>query len=257
MHALRTNQVDAIVGDRHVMLVRLRQAEEDLAGSRDQLRALATRLLSVRDDERLSIARELHDEFGQALTSIQLGLSWLGRNLPPNRASLHQRIAALSDTTTTMIRSVRDISAELRPGTLDELGLVKTLRSVARGFEPATGVACAFTTNAARTRFDRAAAVAVYRIVQAALTNVARHAGASRVAVALLKDRRELTLTVADSGKGISRKLADSPLSVGISGMRERTLALGGTFTLAGVRGRGTTLTARIPLPRVLTAART
>jgi signal transduction histidine kinase len=252
IHALRTQQVDAIVGERHVMLVRLKQAEESLKSSRNQLRALATYLLSVRENERTVIARELHDEFGQALTSMQLGLSWISRKLTPGQQPLQEKIRSLSATTTSLIRSVKTISSELRPGVLDEFGLVKTLKSEAREFSGHTGIQCKFKTNTAKAKFDRSTAVAIFRIVQAALTNVARHAHASRAGILLTKKNSALILTVMDNGKGIARKLIHSHGSLGITGMRERALALGGTFTLVGLRSKGTTLTVRIPLPRIV-----
>jgi signal transduction histidine kinase len=252
IHVLRTQQVDAIVGERHIMLVRLKQAEENLKNSRNQLRALATHLLSARENERAVIARELHDEFGQALTSLHLGLSWISRKLTPGQQPLQEKIRSLSATTTSLIRSVRNIARELRPGVLDELGLVKTLKSEAREFEEQAGVQCRFKTNLAKAKFDRSTAVAIFRIVQAALTNVARHAHASRVVIALTKRKTGLILTVMDNGKGIARKLIYGHDSLGITGMRERALALGGTFTLGGSRGKGTMLTVRIPLSRII-----
>jgi len=250
--ALRTHEVDAIVGDRDIMFVRLKQTEDDLERSRDQLRALTAHLLSVRDSERLAIARELHDEFGQALTSLHLGLAWLARHVAPGQKPLLTKIRSLSEATTGLIRSVRDITVELRPGALDELGLVTTLRTSAREFGRAAGIPCTFRTNAAGVRFNRPAAVAVYRIVQAALTNVARHARASNVRVTLRTGRHDLMVTVKDDGTGITRRLVESQSSLGITGMRERTLALGGTLTLTGVRREGTLLKAQFPLARVV-----
>jgi len=250
--ALRTHEVDAIVGDRDIMVVRLKQAEDELERSRDQLRALASHLLSVRDSERVAIARELHDEFGQALTSLQLGLAWLARNVTPEQRTLLAKIASLSEATTGLIRSVKLITIELRPGAVDELGLAKTLRSAARDFESSVGIPCRFRTNAAGVPFNRPAAIAVYRIVQAALTNVARHARAAHATVTLMTSARALTVTVTDDGRGISRKLVDSRGSLGIIGMRERVLALDGTFTLTGSKRKGTTLKVRLPLSRVV-----
>lgn len=252
VRALRSHQVDAIIGDRHVMFVRLKEAEDNLKSSRDQLRALAANLLSVRDSERIAIARELHDEFGQALTSLQLGLSWLSRNVSKEQRSLQAKISSLAATATSLIQSVRNIAGALRPGVLDELGLSKALRSAASEFENDSGIECRFTTNTNKVRFHRPAALAVFRIVQAALTNAARHAHASSVVVSLIKSTNGLTLTVMDNGKGIVRKLIDSQTSIGIAGMRERAHALGGTFTLAGSRNKGTVLTVRIPLSRAV-----
>jgi signal transduction histidine kinase len=250
-HVLRTHQVDAIVGERHIMLVRLKQAEEKLKNSRDQLRALAARLQFLRENERAAIAREIHDEFGQALTSLQLGLSWIARKVTPKQQPVQAKIRSLSALVTTMIRSVKRIAIALRPGALDELGLVKTLQSEAREFERHTGIRCRFESNLGKARFDRLGSVAIFRIVQAALTNIARHAHASRATIGLMKRNNDLMLTVNDNGKGITKKLVHSHNSLGIIGMRERTLALDGTLTLRGSKGKGTTLTVRIPLSRV------
>ncbi|MHB8483218.1 MAG: sensor histidine kinase [Nitrospiria bacterium] len=252
IRALRTHQVDAIVGERHIMIVRLKQAEENLKNSRDQTRALATYLQSIREDERAVIARNIHDELGQTLTSLELGLSWLARKAAPGQQPLQEKIASLSALVTTMIRSVRRIADELRPGVLEELGLVKTLKSEAREFKEHTGIPCLFETNMGRARFDRAGSVAIFRIAQAALTNIARHANASRARIALVRRTNHLILTVNDNGNGIARKRVMSSHSLGIIGMRERVLALDGLLGFRGSKGKGTTVTARIPLSRVL-----
>ena len=144
VHALKTHQVDAIVGERHVMVVRLKEAEAQLEKSRDELRALAARLQFLRESERASIAREIHDEFGQTLTSLQLGLSWIARMVTPQQQTVRAKTRSLSTLVTNMMRSVKRIAIELRPGTLDELGLVKALQSEAREFEGHTGIRCKF-----------------------------------------------------------------------------------------------------------------
>jgi signal transduction histidine kinase len=251
IHALRTHQVDAIVGDRHIMVVRLKQAEENLKNSRDQVRALATRLQSIRENERVVIARDIHDELGQKLASLELGLSWLAQ-VTPKQQPLQEKIGSLSALVTTLIQSVQRISDELRPGVLEELGLVKTLKSEAREFKEHTGIPCTFETNMGKAKFDRVGSVAIFRIAQGALTNIARHANASRAMIALMKRNNDLILTVNDNGKGIAKKRVLSSDSLGIIGMRERALALDGLLSLRGSTGKGTTLTVRIPLSRVL-----
>jgi signal transduction histidine kinase len=252
IHVLRTHQVDAIVGERHIMLVRLKQAEEKLENSRNQLRALAARLQSIRENERAVIAREIHDEFGQALTSLQLGLAWIALKVTPQQQPVQAKTRSLCALVTTMMQSVKRIAVELRPGALDELGLVKTLQSEARAFEEHTGIGCRFKTNLGKATFDRGGSLSIFRIVQAALTNISRHAQASKAAIALMKRNNDLILTVHDNGKGITEKLAHSHNSLGIIGMRERALALDGTLTLRGSKGKGTTLRVQIPLSRIL-----
>ncbi|HET9360032.1 MAG TPA: sensor histidine kinase [Vicinamibacterales bacterium] len=251
IHALRTNQVDAIVGDSHVMLVRLKQAETNLESSRDQLRALAARLESQRESERAQIAREIHDELGQTLTSLQLGLAWLAHTVTPTQP-VRTKLASMSSLVSASIRSVRDVAVRLRPGVVDELGLVKTLRAEARAFRDNTGIPCRFETNLRNITFDREGSIGVFRIVQAALTNVARHARASRAVMTLMKRRDTLVVTVKDNGRGITSTQRAKPGSCGVIGMQERALALGGTLTLVGSRDKGTTLTVHIPLSRML-----
>lgn len=252
VHALKTHQVDGIVGQRYIMVCRLKEVEEKLESSRDQVRALAASLQSIREDERALIARELHDELGQTLTGLELGLSWLARKATPKQGPFQKKIGSLSVLVTTIMQSVRRIAEELRPGALDELGLVKTLKSEARAFKEHTGIPCRFETNMGRAAFDRAGSVAVFRIAQAALTNIARHAHASRASMSLVKRTPHLILMVSDNGKGIARKRVSSAHSLGIIGMRERALMLDGTLTLSGSKGKGTTLRVRVPLSRVL-----
>ncbi len=253
IHALQTHQVDAIVGERHIMFVRLKEAEEELENSREQLRALTKRLQSIREEERAVIAREIHDEFGQTLTCLQLGLAWAACKVTPQQQSLNEKFKTLSALVTTMMQSVQRIADELRPGVLNELGLVKTLQSESREFQGHTGIRCGFETNIGKSsKFGRAGSIAIFRVVQAALTNVAQHADASRVMVGLRKSRQELTLTVKDNGKGIFPHVVSSRTSLGIIGMRERAIALAGTLTLRKSRGKGTILTVRIPLSQIL-----
>ncbi len=250
--ALKTHQVDGIVGERHIMICRMKEVEEKLENSRDQVRALAASLQSVRENEKAVIAREIHDEFGQALTILQLGLSWMAGKVDPKQQPVQEKIRSLSALVTAMIQSVQRIADELRPGVLNELGLVKTLKAEAREFEGHTAIQCRFKTNFGKARFDRVGSIAVFRIAQAALTNVARHAHASRVMIALLKRKHNLILTVQDDGQGITKKMVHSHHSLGIIGMRERALALDGTLTFSGSKGKGTTMTVRVPLSRVL-----
>jgi signal transduction histidine kinase len=247
LNALRTHQVDAIVGDRFVSVVQLKHVEMELERSRNQLRALAARLESQREDERGAIAREIHDELGQSLTSLQLGLAWLAGTVtstPPVRAKL----ASMTALVTATIGSVRDVAVRLRPGLLDELGLVKSLRAEARAFTQQMGIPCRFQTNLPNVAFNREGSVVVFRIVQAALTNVARHARASGAVVALTKSGTDLVVTVKDNGRGITAGQLAKRGAFGVIGMRERALALDGRLTLEGSRGKGTTLTVHIPL---------
>jgi PAS domain S-box-containing protein len=221
-----------------------KRAEEELERSRDQLRALAARLQNVREEERTRVAREIHDELGQALTAIRLDLSSLVHNLPPENKQQSGSLLRLVDET---IQSVRRISTELRPAVLDALGLVPALEWAAEEFETRTGTKCRVDLPEDDLVVDLERSTALFRIFQEALTNVARHANAAEVNVRLVKEDGSLTLEVHDNGQGISQDQLAAGRSLGILGMRERALLLGGELTVSGAPGKGTTVRVRIP----------
>jgi signal transduction histidine kinase len=212
-----------------------------------QLRALSAHLEYVREEERRLMALEVHDTLGQALTGLKINLSLLGKKLSGD-SDLEGRVAAMSGMVDNTIQTVRDISTQLRPGLLDDLGLVATLEWLLKKFEEMTGIKCSFVSNTEHCMLDRDLSVALFRISQEALTNVARHAEAGRVKVSLLLEDDYLVLEVADDGRGISVEKVLSHSSVGITGMRERMLAFGGNVIINGKKGEGTTLVASIPL---------
>jgi len=221
-----------------------KRAEEALQKSRDQLRALAARVQSVREEERNRVAREIHDELGQALTAIKIDLSSLSRELPADKKQQSESILKLVDET---IQSVRRISTELRPVVLDAVGLVAAVEWAAGEFAARTGTKCQLDLPQDDVVIDQERATAVFRIFQETLTNVARHATATEVDVRLAENDGELTLEVHDNGKGVSEEQLGSGSSLGILGMRERALLLGGELTIVGTLGEGTTVSVRIP----------
>ena len=221
-----------------------RGAEEALQKSRDQLRALAARLQSVREEERTKVAREIHDELGQALTAIRISLSSWSRDLVTDKKQESEPILKLVDET---IQSVRRISTELRPAILDALGLVAAVEWAAGEFEARTGIKCRLDLPTNDIVIDQERATALFRIFQETLTNVARHANASEVEVRLAKGEGNLTLEVHDNGKGITGEPLLSATSLGILGMQERALLLGGDFAIVSSPGEGTTVRVRIP----------
>jgi PAS domain S-box-containing protein len=221
-----------------------KQAEEELLRSFEQLRALADRLQKVREEERTRVAREIHDELGQALTAIKIDLSSVIRELPEGRKQRSESIMKLVDQT---IQSVRRISTELRPGVLDALGLVAAVEWAAEEFQTRTGMKCRLDLPQDDMVIDQERATALFRIFQETLTNVARHASATEVNVRLAKEDGDLTLEVRDNGKGIGAEQLSFGSSLGILGMRERALLLGGEFTISGAPGNGTTVRVRIP----------
>ena len=217
--------------------------------SLDQLRALAARLQSVREEERTRIAREIHDELGQALTAIKIDFAALIRELPEDAGPQIQRSRSILKLLDEAIQSVRKIATELRPGILDDLGLVAAVEWAAEDFQARTGTKCEVSLPGVDIALDQERATALFRILQEALTNVARHANATRVDVRLAQENGDLILQVHDNGQGIGKERLSTGSTLGILGMRERALLLGGDFTISGARGKGTTVRVRIPLP--------
>jgi PAS domain S-box-containing protein len=224
-----------------------KRAEDTLRGSFDELRALAGRLQSVREEERARLAREIHDELGQALTAIKLESAFLVRELPGDATQQSNRAASIMKLADETIQGVRRISTELRPGILDDLGLVAAVEWAAEEFEDRTGTKCQLDVLHDDIVIDRPRATALFRILQETLTNVARHANATQVNVRLAKENGSLILDVHDNGKGIGEEELSAGRSLGILGMRERVLVLGGELAISGAPGRGTAVTVRIP----------
>jgi PAS domain S-box-containing protein len=224
-----------------------KQATEELQRSFSQLRALAARLESIREEERKRVAREIHDGLGQALTAIKIDLSSLTSDFTEDDRERAQKAASIMKLADETIQLVRRISTELRPGILDDLGLVAAVEWAAEDFEARTGTKCLLKLPPEDVVTDPAHATAIFRILQETLTNVARHANASRVDVRLAEQNGDLCLEVRDNGKGISEAQLTSSGSLGILGMRERATLLKGELIIRGAPGQGTTVRARIP----------
>jgi signal transduction histidine kinase len=228
-----------------------RRAEQQLRESHEQLRALSVYLQSVREEERTRIAREVHDELGQALTSCKLDLSWVAGKLPRDLKPLLEKIHALIVHIDLTIQTVRRISTELRPGVLDHLGLAAALEWQANEFQNQTGIKCDVRADLNELQLDQNLNTALFRIFQETLTNIIRHAGATRVSVHLKENDRQVRLSVEDNGRGISRSEITNPKSMGLLGMRERAALLGGVFKIGRLpRGGGTQVAVTLPLSR-------
>ncbi len=213
----------------------------------DALRALAARLQGVREEERAKVAREIHDELGQALTAIKIDLASLIRESSAGQQQQWKRTDSILELVDRTIQSVRRIATELRPGILDDLGLVAAVEWAAEEFEARTGTKCRLDLPEDDIDIDQKRATAMFRIFQETLTNVARHANASEVGVRLAKANGDLTLEVHDNGRGISEEQLSAVRSLGILGMRERAALLGGELTLIGAPEKGTTVRVWIP----------
>lgn len=225
-----------------------RLAEAEIRRSRAQLAALAAHVESVKEQERLHLAREVHDDLGGNLTAIKIGLSWLVRHLPPGEANLLKRTVYLDKVVDQTIDATHRIASSLRPPALD-FGIVSAIEWQLRRFGRNTDLACELSAPDTAIPLGPDAAITVFRIVQEALTNVAKHAHATRVKVALAQQQSELRVTVTDNGRGIQPVHGkNGGHGFGVLGMTERAAALGGELTVQPAKRRGTQVSLRIPL---------
>lgn len=231
------------------MLDEGKRAEEKIRISRERLRNLSGRLQSVLEEERIRISREIHDQLGQALTALKLELSLVRRSLvSAGLAEPSAKVHEIERSVNRIIRTVRKIATDLRPGILDELGVAAAIEWMARDFQNRTGIRCKVNLQEAGEISDVVSATAIFRIVQEALTNVIRHAAASQVIVSLKKKDDNLILEVKDNGIGIMEGQVINPKSLGLVGIRERVLLLGGETEFSGKPGEGTLLRVTIPV---------
>ena len=226
-----------------------KMAEEALRKSEEQLRNLATHIQSVREEERTAVAREIHDELGQALTAIKMDLSWLDKKMPAEHSPLFKKTKEMSALIDSTIQTVQRISAELRPGLLDDIGLLAAVEWQAEEFQKRTDISCDLSVSSQDITVDQDRSTAVFRIFQETLTNITRHAHASQVKVSLVKKDNTLELKVKDNGRGIIEEKISDPKSLGLMGIQERVHSLDGKIHIRGIPNKGTTVTVSIPLP--------
>jgi len=229
---------------------RVRERTSELERSRERYRALSNYLQEGIEQERTRISREIHDELGQNLTALNMGLSRLERTAPEDDHGGRQRIDALRKLVGDTVEIVRRISRELRPVILDELGFYEAVSWRARTFEESTGIEVDLVLEPGAPTFPSDVATALFRVLQEALTNVARHSGASRVQVRLGVERLVFRMLVEDDGSGISPGALNSPDSLGLIGMGERMRAIGGNMDIKAHDRGGTRLLVTLPKPR-------
>lgn len=228
-------------------------AEERLKRSNEELRALSARLHSVREEESARIAREIHDELGASLSSLKWDLEEIGEDIPESAdasplAALREKVAGMLTLTDNAINTVRRIASELRPTALEEFGFAEAVRWHAEQFQARTGIAVHCDCVVEGTELNRERATALFRIAQEALTNVLRHAQATKVEIRMIREAGYFVLTVSDNGKGITEREKSAPQSLGLLGMRERAHLLGGEINIESAAGRGTVVTVRVPV---------
>jgi len=230
-----------------------KQAEERLKATSEQLRALSASLSSAREAEGTRIARELHDEMGSALTSLKWDLESIEKSCSEagNQAAssnIREKIAGMTKVIDTTLDAVLRISSDLRPTILDDLGLLEAIEWQAQQFEARTGIACQVDSLVENVDLSREKATAVFRVLQEALTNVLRHAHATRVNITIAEEEAVFAFELRDNGRGITEEEKTGSRSLGLIGMRERANLVGGTIEITGNGERGTVLTLRVPI---------
>jgi PAS domain S-box-containing protein len=213
-----------------------------------QLQHLSERMIDLQEEERSRISRELHDELGQVLTALKFDAAWLRRYLPEGEIAAKKRFQEMCDLIDGSLSAVRRISSGLRPGILDDMGLEAAIEWHAKEFQQRFGIECVTLLDLPKKRLANHLETGIYRIVQEALTNIARHAKASMVTISTEQKDQTLSVKIVDNGIGIEPSRIQSPLSTGISGMRERAEILSGTMEIRGKSGKGTEVTVKVPL---------
>jgi len=225
-----------------------KRVEEKLRKTGLRLRNLASHLQTIREEERTTIAREIHDELGQVLTVLKIQITLLSNKLRDDQQELKDKIISISNMIDGTVEKVQRITAKLRPYILDELGLIPAIEWQAQEFQDITGIKCSFTLPNVELFLDSEKSTAIFRIFQEALTNIARHSKAKLISISIHLKAETLMLIVKDNGIGIAQEQTKDFKSLGIIGMKERALILGGEVTVEGIPGKGTEVRVEIPL---------
>jgi signal transduction histidine kinase len=239
--------VPEVLKSKVAIFVELHMKSERLRESEDKLRRLAAHLISVREEERAHIAREIHDELGQVLTGIKMEVGWLQKRL--KEPALLEKCDSMAKLIDSSVQTVRKIATGLRPEMLDDMGLVAAVGWQAKEFQKRTGIRCRAKLPPEK-KFDLEISTCVFRIFQEILTNVTRHARATRVDVELDVTDERFQLEVVDNGVGIADSDLHGRKSLGLLGMQERAMLFGGEVSIAGTPGQGTRVSVSIPIGR-------
>jgi PAS domain S-box-containing protein len=236
--------VISILGISRDITERIR-AEEELRGSHARLRKLSAHLQSITEEERTRIAREVHDELGQVLTALKMDTAWLAKRLPSGNQELHDKAGNMLKLIDDVIQSVKRICTELRPTLLDHLGISAAIEWQAEEFRKRTGLD--LDLHLYSVFAGKHVSTMLFRVLQEALTNVSRHAQATKVKVMLRKEGPNIIMRITDNGKGIKREHLRKPQSFGLLGMKERVHSIGGSFSIRGIRNGGTSIKVTVP----------
>ncbi len=246
---LNNESVNAIVINFRNITER-KNAQDEMKEMNGRLRLLSSHLQSIREEERTSIAREIHDELGQQLTGLKMDVMSLKKKYERTLPETVQQAEDMMKLIDNTIQTVRRIATELRPGVLDDLGLAAAIEWQAGEFEKRTGIECTVDTKDASENYEKDISTAVFRIFQESLTNVTRHAQAKKVESRLVEQGDMLILEIKDNGKGISEERKNNKTSLGLLGMKERALILNGSFSIQNLPENGTCVTLQLPITK-------
>jgi signal transduction histidine kinase len=227
-----------------------KNAEEEILAMNKQLRNLLLHLENVREIERTNIAREIHDELGQQLTGLKMDASWVSKKYANGDATIKERLASMIDLIDDTVKTVRRIATELRPGILDDLGLIAAIEWQSQEFEKRNGIRSEFHTNLSDLHLERDLSTNIFRVYQEALTNILRHASATSVNTKFERTNGDLILTVTDNGRGFDINEPKNKNALGLMGMKERALIFQGEFTIQSEKLKGTTITLKVPFQK-------
>ncbi len=222
--------------------------ELELRHSQQQLKELASHIQEAKEQERLRIAREIHDEIGSLLTAIRIDFSWLNQRLPKGNQLLVDKAAAITELLNKTITSASNLAQSLRPGFLDEFGIIAAIEIEAQEFSARSGVSCTIIKSDEAIELPEAATISLFRIFQETLNNIMKHAQAKNAQIEIVKGEDHLELVISDDGVGFTEEARNKPRSFGLRGIHERIAHLGGTVKIAGKPDGGTQIAICLPL---------
>jgi PAS domain S-box-containing protein len=227
----------------------LRISRENLERSYEEIRLLASNIERIREEEKIKIAREIHDELGQQLTGLKMDVSWLNKKLAPGETVLRDKVKEILALLDDTVKSVRRIASELRPGLLDDLGLVAAIEWHSQEFQKRSGIKTKFILPKKEIVTPPNVSTGLFRIFQESLTNVARHAAASEIVASLDQVKNDIILKITDNGKGFDTNGTGNKKTLGLLGMKERVMMMDGQFEITSKPGNGTTVIVSVTLP--------
>lgn len=224
------------------------QAEKLLSQKNEQLQLLSSYLQTIREEERKHIAREIHDELGQQLTGLKMDLAWMNRKSVEKNSDLSDKLADMLKLVDETIKTIRKISSDLRPGILDDLGLIPAIEWQCHEFEKRTKIKCEFLNRVPEALIDKEASTGVFRILQESLTNIARHSDATKVKVEFDQNSDQFVLLINDNGKGFEQDKILIKQTLGLVGMSERAGMLNGSLSITSIPHKGTQVSLLFPV---------